>query len=347
MPDEMFVGWDLGGAHLKVACINETGKVIHAHQLPCPLWQGISFLEKALDEAIKELPFLSNKHALTMTGELVDLFSTHQEGVNQLINTFNKKIPEANTWVYAGKSGFVSPRRAAALHQQIASANWLATASMVARRIPQGLFIDIGSTTTDIVPLRQKVLATSFTDNERLKSEELVYTGVVRTSLMALADKVPFNGEWIPLIAEHFATTADIYRLNGELPAEADQMAAADGKGKSMNDSARRLARMIGLDMEAEPLNVWQRTAKYLATVQQDKILTACQRILSRGILDDDAPLIGAGIGRFVIIELARRLNRPYIDFTKLIDADKTFELAATQCAPAVAVATLLKMETA
>jgi probable H4MPT-linked C1 transfer pathway protein len=163
---------------------------------------------------------------------------------------------------------------------------------------------------------------------------------------MAIADKVPFNGEWVPLIAEHFATTSDIYRLTGELPVEADQMTTADGKGKSVNDSARRLARMIGLDMEAEPLNVWQRTAKYLATIQQDKILAACQRILSRGILDEDAPLIGAGIGRFVIIELARRLNRPYLDFTKFIDTDKTLELAATQCAPAVAVATLLKMET-
>ncbi len=346
MSNETIVGWDLGGAHLKVACINSAGKVIQAIQLPCPLWQGITVLEKAIDEALKILPASSTKHAITMTGELVDLFSSRQEGVSKLIDIFNTKIPEANTWVYAGKSGFVSPRRATALHQQIASANWLATASFLARRVPQALLIDIGSTTTDIIPLRQKVLATGFTDNERLASEELVYSGVIRTSLMALTDKLPFNGQWLPLMAEHFATTSDVYRLTGELPEDGDQMATADSKGKGIHDSARRLARMIGMDMESAPLLSWQRIAKYLADVQQDKISAACHRILSRNLLDNDATIIGAGIGRFIIDNIAHRLGMPYVDFTKFIETESTLSAAATQCAPAVAVACLLKTET-
>jgi len=62
-----------------------------------------------------------------------------------------------------------------------------------------------------------------YADSERLQYGELVYSGVVRTSLMALATTAPFAGEWVGIMAEHFATTADVYRITGELPAYADQ----------------------------------------------------------------------------------------------------------------------------
>ena len=71
---------------------------------------------------------------------------------------------------------------------------------------------------------------------------------------MALARRAPFAGHWVSLMAEHFATTADVYRLTGDLPEHADMLPSADHGAKNVAASARRLARMLGLDMEAADL---------------------------------------------------------------------------------------------
>ena len=67
-----------------------------------------------------------------------------------------------------------------------------------ARCLPEGLLIDVGSTTSDLVAFADKqVLATDFTDHQRLVGQSMVYTGVVRTPLKALTDKAPFAGGWV------------------------------------------------------------------------------------------------------------------------------------------------------
>ncbi len=43
-------GYDVGGAHLKVAII-EDGRVVAVRQIACPLWLGLDQLGTALDEA--------------------------------------------------------------------------------------------------------------------------------------------------------------------------------------------------------------------------------------------------------------------------------------------------------
>jgi probable H4MPT-linked C1 transfer pathway protein len=173
-------------------------------------------------------------------------------------------------------SGFLTPQRAAKNPDTVASANWAASAQLVASHLPDTLFLDIGSTTTDIVAIRDGKLAVrGHSDYERLACEELVYTGIVRTPVMALADRIPFGGNLIPPVAEYFATTADVYRLTGELPEGADQLPAADNGGKTLRDSARRLARMIGRDLESAPLSAWRQCARHLAEMQLWKIRQA------------------------------------------------------------------------
>jgi len=75
---------------------------------------------------------------------------------------------------------------------QVAAANWLALATFAGRFAPTGaaLLLDIGSTTSDIVPLLDgRPMPRGRTDPERLKSRELVYTGVRRTPVCALLQK--------------------------------------------------------------------------------------------------------------------------------------------------------------
>jgi len=338
MPD--VVGWDLGGAHLKVARA-EDGRIVEAAQFACPLWQGLERLTAALVEA-RGVAGSASRHAVTMTGELVDLFANRAEGVTQLIATMIAAYPQADLRFYAGRAGFLDAQHAAARPREVASANWLASAQLAAARRPQGLFVDIGSTTTDVVPFRDgSVLAVGMTDAERLASDELVYSGITRTPVMALVRRVPFAGVEQAVMAEHFATTADVYRLTGALPEDADQLPAADGGEKSPAGSARRLARMLGRDLEDADMTAWRHLAAFVVKQQQEQIEEAAVRVLSRGALDRGAPVVGAGIGRLLARQLARAMDRPYVDFAELIEGTSDAKDWAARCAPAAAVALL------
>jgi probable H4MPT-linked C1 transfer pathway protein len=103
---------------------------------------------------------------------------------------------------YAGARGLVPAEAAESEGLRLASANWLAGAELVAASLPEALFVDIGSTTTDLTPVRGgRVRARAQDDAGRLVSGELVYTGVVRTPVMALARVAPFAGHSVPLMA--------------------------------------------------------------------------------------------------------------------------------------------------
>jgi probable H4MPT-linked C1 transfer pathway protein len=178
---------------------------------------------------------------------------------------------------------------------------------------------------------------------ERLATGELVYTGVVRTPLAAIAPEVPFGGQRVGVMAEYFATAADAHRLAGTLPEGADLHATADNRGKSVPESRARLARMIGMDAGAASESAWRGLAEAFIRRQIASIEVALERVLSGSDLRAEAPVIGAGTGRFLAAEIARRFGRPHRDFGDSITATKP-ELCslASDIAPAVAVALLL-----
>lgn len=342
-PDEI-LGWDLGGAHLKAAHLDVQGRVLGVIQLPCPLWRGTDYLQRSVDEVLSQWGTTTEQHAVTMTGELVDLFSTRVEGVRVLVDIMTERLSPASIELFAGSRGFLTPCASHNAEESIASSNWLASASFVACHLPQALVVDIGSTTTDIVAVKDgEVLARGMNDHDRMRYAELVYTGVVRTPLMAVTNRVPFNGSWVPLMAEHFAVIADVYRLTGELPAHADQYPAADNGSKTRKGSARRLARMLGLDLEATAMEDWCRLARYFSDQQIQTLLAAIDSVLSHSDLDASAPLVGAGVGRFLVKRLAQCRGRPYLDLGSLFEAECLVVGDPADCAPAAAVAWLAR----
>jgi len=285
-------------------------------------------------------------HAITMTGELVDLFENREEGVKQIINTMATLLPQKRCLIFAGLEGFLESEKVEASHYQaIASANWLASASFAAQKVGSGLFVDIGSTTTDILLLNDgKVLAQGYTDYQRLLSRELIYTGIVRTAVMAVAQTARDQDQEIGLMAEYFATMADVYRVTGELNELHDQTETADGAEKSITASARRLSRMTGSDFFPEELPRWQQFAENIRAQQLQKIQQGCEYRIQNVTTLKNKPMIGAGVGRFLVKQLAQLSGYPYLDFSDLFPefANQT-GLTAADCAPAVAVACLAR----
>jgi probable H4MPT-linked C1 transfer pathway protein len=335
---ERFIGWDVGGAHLKAARV-EGGRLTAVIQLPCTLWLGLEHLERALDAALARLG-AAEAHAVTMTGELVDLFPDRAGGVRALSDLLEHRLKDLRIW--AGPLGFLDPERARETPRDVASANWLASVVWAARSLPEGLLADMGSTTTDLVPFSKgQSRHRGVTDAERLAEAELVYTGAVRTPLMAVAQSIPFRGRQHGLMAEYFATIADAHRLRDRLPEGLDLHETADRRGKSAEESAARLARMVGCDLADAPMTQWRALAEAFARRQLQQLVEAAERVLARGDVSAEAPLVGAGAGRFVLRELASALGRPYRDYSELVAGAPEMREDAAISAPAAAVALL------
>ena len=337
---QKIIGWDVGGAHLKAARV-ENGIVTQAVQIPCPLWLGLGELDRAFAGAEAAIGRVS-LNAITMTGELCDAFATREEGVVGLAAIMVRLLSPGRAVFYAGRSGFAGDRQVADRAIEIASANWHASAALTGLRARAALFIDMGSTTTDIITVADgRPASVGYTDAERLAHGELVYSGIARSFLMAGPKLVPFAGRWTPLMNEWFATMADVHRILGQLPEGADMMDAADGREKTGAASRARLARMIGRDSSEADEAAWEALARFFAEAQLRDIMDAAALVLSRGLLPSSAPVVGAGVGRGIISGLAERIGRPFIAFDALIEAVPEARSKACDCAPASAVALL------
>jgi len=332
-------GYDVGGAHLKVALV-EDGSTIAAAQLPCPLWQGLDRLNVAFAEA-RPLVARATRHAVTMTGELCELFPDRKTGVLTLLERLATLVgPNMRVWM--GPRGFGSPQEAVIDPAAVASTNFLASAELVARRLGDGLLIDMGSTTTDIIPVvAGRPAPRGLTDGERLATGELVYTGLTRTDVSATAHQGVLQGHPQRLAAGGFATMADVRRILGVLPEDVDQHDTADGLGKSLEESIERFARCFGRDRAEASLDDWRTAAHLIADQQMAEIGAAIGEVLAATPLPQSAAVVAAGIGAPLIPPLAADLGRTCHDFGDVVDAAGGCRLWATRCAPAVAVALL------
>ena len=381
------IGWDIGGAHVK-ACLMRDGRVVDVAQWACPLWQGLEHLERVLHLSRTRWPQLARAaHAVTMTGEMTDLFEHREDGVRRIATTLATTLapargPEAMHF-FAGEAGWCRVADVGAHWEQIASANWLATASHAARCIAEGVLIDIGSTTTDLIAFRAGRVLTgerraapsspdphggragrspalgafdnSRSDAARLATGELVYHGVVRTPLCALGPRIAWQGRELNVMNEFFASAADVYRLTGELDPAHDLHPSADDGPKDLPATRRRLARMIGLDeRDASPAD-WLTFAHAWRTRQVDELGGQLRRVFAAHGLSDAAVALSAGCGDFLVADVVARAGaapscRHYGREIARIATDaplgaETIARWAQVCAPAVAVAALFDGE--
>lgn len=347
------IGWDIGGAHLKAAHLSACGEIQAIYHVACPMWIGLDQLDEAITQVKQRFSVKSLEqccHAVTMTAELVDLFDNRDQGVEAILKHLIGIFLHDHTWVFCGRMGVLPIKQIDVEHYAlIASANWQASAYLVASVIQNALLIDIGSTTTDIMVIENYQLkTTAHSDFERLVSGELIYTGVVRTPVMAICNDAEFKNQCVPVVAEYFATMADVYRVLNQLPDHADQGDTADGRAKTRPDSMQRLARMIGLDAQSADEYDWSHLAQSIKERQLTTLVRAVQRILDSQT--DMQPLvIGAGVGRFLIKDITTKMALEFRQFEECIEFNHNSQSTRNNAdcisdhAPAVAVALLLK----
>ncbi|HEY7427785.1 MAG TPA: hydantoinase/oxoprolinase family protein [Gemmataceae bacterium] len=270
------LGLDIGGANLKAA--HTDGRAL---SVPFALWKDPALLPHALRRLLHEMP-PADVLAVTMTGELCDCFESKRQGVRAILDAVAAVAGQTPVRVWRNDGQFVDAATARSAPLQVAAANWLALATFLGPYTEgwPGVLVDIGSTTTDIVPLLNKrPTPQGRTDPERFRLRELLYTGVRRTPLCGLLGN--------DVAAEVFATTLDVYLVLGWLPEDADDRNTADGRPATRAAAHARLARMICADLETSTQEERQRLAERAATRQVSLIGEALDLVLDRILVGD------------------------------------------------------------
>src|SRR5215216_2959377 len=321
---------DIGGANTKAAWLD--GESLRTVTRPFELWRDRAALSAVLRDVVAEVAGgPAHAVAITMTAELSDAFRTKREGVAFVLDAAQDALGAQPLSVLTTAGELVPLESARARPWDVAAANWVATALAVADARPDALLIDIGSTTADIVPIAAgRVAATGHNDLERLLAGELVYTGVLRTNLAAIAPRVPVRGEWCPVSSEYFAVSADIHLVLGHLEPKAYDCPTPDGRPATVAFARERIARLVCSDLEQLGEGDVDAIAAFLHGEQLRQIEDAARR----ADLPPDAPVVAVGSGALLGREVAARLDRTVVD--------APWGAAGGEAAPAAALAALL-----
>ena len=300
------IGWDIGGVNTKAARV--AGDVaLAARNEPFEIQRAPSTLAVRLSHFASELGADgSEAHAITMTAELSQYFRTKRDGVAYVLDAVEYAFPGARILIYAVDGRFLDLREARKVPLLVAASNWAATAAFVASLVSDAILIDVGTTTTDIIPIvAGRVAAIGRTDPGRLLSGELLYLGAVRTPIEAIVHRVPLHDGLAGVSAESFALSGDIHVWRGELTPEGYTAPTPDSRPTTRDFAGERIARLVCADRELLDDSDIDRIAAFVADTMIARIAASVARVRERH--PHLATAVIAGHGAFLARAAARR----------------------------------------
>ena len=332
----MVIGWDIGGANIKLARA-DANQLREVRSVPFAIQHTPQALVPTLQRLVRELGAPpSEAHAVTMTAELSQYFRTKREGVCFVLDAVASAFPTAAVHAFTVTGNFVPPEFGRDHPLDVGAANWAATATLLARNCSNTVLIDVGSTTTDIIPICQGIVAAQGrTDPDRLRSSELLYLGAVRTPLEAVVHNVPLEAGMAGIAAEAFALAGDAYVWLGELHPDSYCAPTPDGRPATREFVRERLARAVCADREMLADSTISAIASHVATAQLNRTAQALAQVLRRNPSITRA--VTAGVGSFIAERAALQCRLTVTPFSAIHGLD------AHRSAPAAAVALLLE----
>lgn len=342
------IGLDIGGANIK---IYDTKRQC-ATSLPFALWEA----PERLSDFLRDMVHVGDPIAwvaATMTGELCDCFESRREGVAAIVAAIRKAFDDSQIFIYQipekscsalRRPGdfFCSAEDAAIKWPQVAAANWHATATWIAHEFDiacKTLMIDLGSTTTDIIPIEHRqVIARGRTDFERIVLGELVYVGMSRTPLQGVLPVLRTDRGSLRLANEWFCSVTDAYVVLGEISEAPGDCRTADRKPLTIAAASRRLARTLCAEPEEAGRALLLELARQATASHQEIVWQHIGRVADcLGSPRIDRYVL-CGEGSWLLKQLLRR-HQPNASIHCLADQ---FGAEIAAAAPAVAVAKLL-----
>jgi probable H4MPT-linked C1 transfer pathway protein len=283
------LGLDIGGANTKATYISTKDATVTEYKSALeyfPFWKKDT---KQLCEMLSSIkgkvagPVALDGVAVTITAELSDIYRTKREGIHHVLDCVSQVFQGVKVWVLDVDAELQSVEAAKAEPLKVAAANWAATGWLVSQYLQDCVVVDVGSTSTSIIPIKGGVVAAEGkTDLEKLINGELVYTGCLRTNVAAVVSRVPVHGGAARVSSELFAQSGDVHLFLGNITPEQYTTETADGKGKTVDDAAARLARVVCADVEMLSGQEIHAIAVAVYREQVGQITEALNQIYSR-----------------------------------------------------------------
>lgn len=340
------LGFDIGGANLKMS--DAVGNTL---TVAFPMWTSSDQLNVKLQQMAATSGGSYDLIAATMTAELADCFETKAAGVSFVIHALQQAFPDIPLRIWMTSGEFAEPSDACDLPTLVAAANWHALATWAGRGVPSGpaILMDIGSTTTDIIPLLDGLPANhGSSDLQRLLHGELVYTGAGRTPVCAVVQSVPVQGTQCPIAAEVFATMADALLITQAIPEDVNNLQTADNRPLTLSCSLNRMARMLCCDRTELSDEDLQAVAEWVVEQQRQQIVRALQLVWngleqtlqqerSHSLAEEKPVLILSGSGAKLGLEIVRAVGSERFGEQMYLPEMYRQSVAEAACAFAVA----------
>ncbi len=337
------IGWDIGGANTKAALIRTENGCVEEFKTAIeyfPVWKDSNKLVNVLLTLKERLGGTAKLDCmgLTITAELSDAYQTKREGVNHILICAAQAFTGLPVLVLDVDAALIPMESAKLEPLRVAAANWVATGWLVSQLIKTCVIIDVGSTSTSIIPVVDgHIVAAGKTDLEKLINGELVYTGSLRTNVAAIVSSVPLKNGTALVSSELFAQSGDAHLVLGNITEKEYTTETADRRGKTRREAMARLARVVCADIEMLTEQEIVQIARYVHNMQIEQVAEGLSQVYSRTkkLTAEKIPLVITGIGKDFIAKTAAQRIR--ID--KIIDVGKLIHNGVVTASPAVGVA--------
>lgn len=340
------LGFDIGGANTKVAFLKTQNAQIQELKTLreyFPVWKNKKTqLPRVLKKVKKSLvkSTIVDGLGITITAELSDAYMTKKEGINHVLDSITEVFRYEPTFVLDVDANLLEIEDARRNSLMVSSANWVATGWLISQINRNCIIIDVGSTTTSMIPIiNGKISTEGKTDLEKLQKGELIYSGSLRTNIATIVNAIPIRGNMTRVSSELFSQSGDIHLLLDNIKKQEYSTETCDNRGKTKREAAARLARVVCADMDMLTKQEILDMAKYVYDKQVEQITAGLRQLCERfKPLLRRLTVIVTGLGRnFLARKAAEKLG-----FEDIVDLGKLLGSDAAVMSPSVGVALMV-----
>jgi probable H4MPT-linked C1 transfer pathway protein len=340
------LGLDIGGANTKASFLktqDATMQELRTLLEYFPIWKnGKEQLPKVLEKLKKGLVDSAlDGVGVTITAELSDAYMTKKEGIDHVLDCVTEAFGDVPTFVLDMEANLLTVKDARKEPLKVASANWAATGWMISQLINNCIIVDVGSTTTSIIPvINGKIAAEGRTDLEKLQNGELVYSGSLRTNIAAIVNAIPVRGKMARVSSELFAQSGDVHLILGNIGEEEYTAETCDSRGKTGREAMARLARVVCADIDMLTEQEIVDMAKFVYDRQVGQISGGLKQVHERikKLPKENIRIVVTGLGRNFLARKAAENT----GFKNIIDMKEYLGADAAVVSPSVGLALMV-----
>lgn len=336
------LGYDIGGANTKAALVKvKNGKLIKSEVSVeyFPIWKEPQRLVNVILSLKQRLElYYVDAVCVTMTAELSDAYQTKREGVNHILGCVKEAFPDTRIFVLNTEVELYSIDAAIQKPFKVAAANWAATGWLVAQHLKNCVVVDVGSTSTSIIPVAHgKVAACGKTDLAKLINGELVYTGSLRTNVATIVQSIPIKQDIAGVASELFALSGDIHLVLGNITKKDYTSETADSRGKTVAESLARIARVVCADTEMLSRQEILNMAQFIYCKQIQQIAGGLAKVYAytKSLVQGRVPVVVTGLGKYFLAQQAAEV----VKVDEIVDLGMLLPSKAILATPAFGVA--------